>query len=131
VAWFAGLFYIFRLFVYHRQNSGKGEVAALFSLMEGRLLKAIILPASLSTLGFGLALLHVNSALLREPWIWIKLFLVLLLFGYQGLSHWVHRRFRAGDFVLTEKHCRIINEFPTLILIAVVFLAVLKPRFGG
>lgn len=127
VAWFAGLFYIFRLFVYHRIRHTSTEVCELLSLMEKRLLSFIVLPASLATLFFGLSLLALNPSLLERPWLWIKLCLVISLFGYQWLATYTRRKFSHGDFFLTEKNCRLINEFPTLVLIVVVLLAVLKP----
>jgi putative membrane protein len=127
VAWFAGLFYIFRLFVYHRAHGEKEEMAAVFSVMEGKLLKVIIWPASLATATFGGALLYLNPALLQQGWLHAKLFLVALLLAYQLFSHLTWRRFQAGHYFLNERHCRIINEIPTLILFAAVFLAVLKP----
>jgi len=127
VAWFAGLFYIFRLFVYHRIKHESREACALLCLMEGRLLKAIVLPASISTTGFGTWLLISNPQLLSRTWIWAKLSLVLLLFAYQGLAWVTWKSFQSGRFFLTERACRLINELPTILLIGIVFLAVLKP----
>ncbi len=127
VAWFAGLFYIFRLFVYHRMQHSSVEVCGLLSQMERRLISFIILPASLATLLFGLSLLALNPSLLNRSWLWLKLFLVISLFGYQWLAAHTRQRFFRGEFYLSEKSCRMINEFPTLVLIIVVLLAVLKP----
>lgn len=127
VAWFAGLFYIFRLFVYHRIKHESPEARSLLSLMEGRLLKAIVLPASIATVGFGAWLLFENPALLFRAWIWAKLALVLLLLGYQALAWITWRRFAAGKFFFSERACRVINELPTVLLIGIVLLAVLKP----
>jgi putative membrane protein len=129
VAWFAGLFYVFRLFVYHRARSTDGPVANLLSLMEGKLLRIIIWPASLATLSFGLWLLFLNQALLHQDWLRIKLLFVGVLFGYQFFAQFTWGKFRRGEFFLTERQCRMVNEFPTLILFAVIFLAVLKPIF--
>lgn len=127
VAWFAGLFYIFRLFVYHRAKSNEVSVCGLLSSMEGKLLRIIIWPASLATLSFGLWLLYLNQALLRQGWLHAKLLFVAALFGYQFFAHFTWVRFRRGDFFLTERQCRMVNEFPSIILFAVIFLAVLKP----
>ncbi len=127
VAWFAGLFYIFRLFVYHRMKKDSREACELLEVMERKLLSYIILPASIATAFFGTWLLALNPALLKGTWIWIKLGLVAGLLGYQVLSGVTRKRFLKKDFYLSEKACRMINELPTLILIAVVFLAVLKP----
>lgn len=127
VCWFAGLFYIFRLFVYHRQKCEDGNVTALLHVMERRLLKAIIFPASITTLLSGLSLVSRHPYVLSQPWFWGKMFLILLLLGYQALAWRTCSRFREGHFDLSERSCRIINEIPTLVLIGAVFLVVLKP----
>lgn len=127
VAWFAGLFYIFRLFVYHRIHHKSVEACSLLGLMERRLLSFIVLPASLATPIFGLAMLFLNPSLTQSGWLWVKLSLVLVLYAYQALAHLTNKRFAKNNFFLTEKACRILNELPTFVLIAVVFLAVLKP----
>lgn len=129
VAWFAGLFYIFRLFVYHRAQATEPRVTTLFSLMERKLLRIIIWPASLATVSFGLWLLFLNPALASRGWLQTKLLLVAALFGYQLFAQHTWRRFRRNDFFLSERQCRLVNELPTLILFAVIFLAVLKPHF--
>jgi len=127
VCWFAGLFYIFRLFVYHRMKAESAEACALLEVMERKLLNYITVPASIATLIFGLWLLALNPALLHGAWIWVKLCFVFVLFGYQDFSRVTRKRFAKRDFFLSEKACRMTNELPTLVLIAVVFLAVLKP----
>ncbi len=128
VTWFAGLFYIFRLFVYHRENCGNPEICALFSVMERRLLSLIILPASLATACFGFTLAYLNPQVLSASWLWAKLGLVILLFCYQALAYRTYQSFGRAQFFLSARACRIINEAPTIVLIGVVFLAVLKPR---
>lgn len=128
VAWFAGLFYIFRLFVYHRENSENSQICALFSVMERRLLSLIILPASLATASFGLMLAFLNPQVLSATWLWAKLAFVVLLFCYQALAYRTYRCFGKAHFFLSSRACRILNEVPTVLLIVVVFLAVLKPR---
>ncbi len=127
VAWFAGLFYIFRLFVYHVQNQKNESIHGLFLTMEGKLLRIIMRPAAVITLLLGVSLLLLNSALLQSGWLWLKLFLVTLLLGYHGTAEWTHLCHRKNHFPWTERQCRMINEFPTLILISVIFLAILKP----
>lgn len=127
IAWFAGLFYIFRLYVYHRQNSDNNEVSKIFSMMERRLLCFIITPASILTLLSGAGLITLNPAYLEQKWLWLKIFFVALLLTYQFLSWFTYRRFLKGQFILSEKQCRCINEWPTLVLIVVVCLVVLKP----
>lgn len=127
VCWFAGLFYIFRLFVYHRQNAGNENITAVLHVMERRLLKAITIPASLMTLFSGAVLVSLQTQFLIQPWFWSKMALVVLLFCYQGLAWRTCFRFRDGNYDLSEKACRIINEVPTLVLIGAVLLVIFKP----
>ncbi len=127
VAWFAGLFYIFRLFVYHVQNKNNLELRRIFETMEIKLLRFIMIPASIFTVAMGLLLMFLLEGTLQKAWFHWKLLGVLVLFLYQGFSFRVQQRFAKGEFFLTEKQCRWINELPTLVLIWVVTLAVLKP----
>jgi putative membrane protein len=127
VAWFAGLFYIFRLFVYHVKHRDHPEMARSYSVMEYKLIYIIMHPAMLMTILFGVLLISQNPAVLRAPWFHLKLGLVLLLIAYQIFAGITQKRFARGDYFLSERACRIINEVPTLVLIAVVILAVVKP----
>ena len=127
VAWFAGLFYIFRLFVYHAKFKDEAKMAANYSLMERKLLYIIMHPAMALTILFGFLLIAQNPAVLSAAWFHAKLLLVLFLVIYQVFAGITHKRFARGDFFLSEKACRIINEVPTLILIGVVILVVVKP----
>lgn len=127
VAWFAGLFYIFRLFVYHVEHRGESNMAAAYSVMERKLLYIIMHPAMLLTLLFGVLLIAANPPVLQAGWFHAKLGLVLLLICYQILAGITHKRFVQGNYWLSEKACRIINEIPTLLLILIVILAVVKP----
>lgn len=127
VAWFAGLFYIFRLFVYHAKFQGDPKMREAYSLMERKLLFIIMHPAMALTILFGFLLIAQNPAVLSAAWFHAKLLLVLFLVIYQVFAGITHRRFTRGDFFLSEKACRIINEIPTLILIGVVILVVVKP----
>ncbi len=129
VAWFAGLFYIFRLFVYHVKFKEVPQMSQAYSLMEKKLLYAISHPSMLLTLGLGIWMLILNPSLLKAPWMHAKLGAVFLLIGYQIFSGITFRRFSQGDFYLSEKACRIINEVPGLLLIVIVLLVILKPSF--
>lgn len=129
VAWFAGLFYIFRLFVYHAENRDTPEVVAVLKVMEERLARIIMTPAMFATWVFGVAMLAATPAFLRSPWLIAKLSLVAGLTGYHFYIRRVLRRFAADDTFLTSRQCRVRNEIPTLFLIAIVLLAVLRP--GG
>ncbi len=127
VAWFAGLFYIFRLFVYHVKFRDQSEVSTAYTLMEWRLIYLVTHPAMLLTLLSGFLLVTVNPSVLRAPWFHAKMGLVLLLIAYQIFAGITHARFARGNFFLSERLCRIINEVPTLLLIGIVILAVVKP----
>lgn len=127
VAWFAGLFYIFRLFVYHVKHQTEPSVVATLTTMEHKLLKIIMMPAMLTTWGFGLAMLVLQPFWLKQGWLILKLVGLLGLTAYHLYSIHIHRRMTTGVYPLSEKACRAINEVPTLLLLLIVFLAVIKP----
>lgn len=127
VSWFAGLFYIFRLFVYHVENWNELKVHSLFCKMEGRLLRYIMFPASALSLFFGTWMLILNPTLLSQVWIHLKLTLVLFLISYHAYSYYIHRQLAQRKLVISSKACRLINEIPTVVLIVVCILAFTKP----
>jgi len=127
VAWFAGLFYIFRLFVYHRKYCEEPKLCEVYRIMEGKLLKIIMIPASILTLIFGLLMIGMQPGFLSQGWLWIKLAGVLGLYIYQWFSYQTYQRFSKKDFFLTERQCRMINEIPTLALFLIVIMVVIKP----
>lgn len=127
VAWFAGLFYIFRLFVYHVKYKNEPKLCEVYSVMEYKLLYMIMHPAMTLTFIFGIWMLVLNPSLLQMHWLHAKLGLVLGLMAYQLFCGITRRRFAKGDFFLTEKQCRLINEIPTVLLIAIVILVIIRP----
>lgn len=127
IAWYAGLFYIFRLYVYHVQKRAEPTVTATLEVMERRLLRAIMTPAMVVTLGAGAAMLVMNPALLKMPWMHAKLGAVVLLLGYHGLASWTRKKFLAGHYVLSETACRWINEVPTVMLLIIVVAVIVRP----
>lgn len=129
VSWFAGLFYIFRLFVYHAKEKDKKDVSRVLSIMESKLMKIIMYPASVIVLITGTSMLYLNPTLLKGPWMHIKLTSVLALFLYQELARRTKNRFSMGDFYLSERQCRFINEVPTIFLIIILFMIYMRP-FG-
>jgi putative membrane protein len=126
VAWMAGMLYLPRLFVYHSQLPEGSEARAIFETMERRLLKAIMLPAMLATFVFGLWLATLIGAW-SQGWLHAKLTLVVLLAGVHGFLSREARRLAGGGAARPTRFYRMVNEAPTLILILVVFLVVLKP----
>lgn len=132
VTWFAGLFYIFRLYVYHVENRDKQEVTALLETMERRLYRGICWPAMVFTTAFGLLLFfRPGTDYLAAGWFHAKLVGLVGLFGYHFYSGKVRRDLAAGRYNLTSRQTRFINEAPTVLLILIVIMAVVKPAFGG
>jgi putative membrane protein len=128
IAWMAGLLYLPRLFVYHADAPPGSQRAAMLMVMERRLLRGIMVPALVMTYGFGLTLLTIPGLVdWHSGWIWAKLLLVLLLTGFQLLlAHW-RRAFAAGGMPHSARFFRMVNELPTLAMIAIVLLVVVKP----
>lgn len=128
IAWMAGLLYLPRLFVYHAEAPHGSDRAATFEVMERRLSHGIMLPAASLTYIFGIALAATPGAVdWHRGWIWAKLALVVLLTAFYGLlEHW-RRDFAARRHSHTARFYRIINELPTLAMIAIVVLVVVKP----
>jgi putative membrane protein len=128
IAWMAGLLYLPRLYVYHADVPPGSRRAAMLEIMERRLLRGIMLPAVLMTYGFGGLLLSVPGIVdWRQGWIWVKLLLVLLLTVFHvKLARW-RLDFVAGKFTNTSRFYRMINEIPTVLMIGIVLLVILKP----
>ena len=126
VCWFAGLFYLPRLFVYHAMSEDEASKER-FCIMERKLYRGIMLPSMLATVIFGLWLLHLNPAWLSMGWMHIKLVLVVILIGYHHLCGAQLKRFARGDNTRSHVFYRWFNEVPVLFLIAIVLLVVIKP----
>ncbi|OGQ07320.1 MAG: TIGR00701 family protein [Deltaproteobacteria bacterium RIFCSPLOWO2_12_FULL_40_28] len=128
VAWFAGLFYIFRLFVYHVQKKDEPILRSTFEIMEAKLIKIIMTPAMILTTIFGFSMAFLNPSYFVQGWFRWKLLFILCLVVYHFYADFVRKRFARLDFFLTEKACRFINEIPTVLLIIIVLLVVIKPK---
>ncbi|HXZ59900.1 MAG TPA: CopD family protein [Steroidobacteraceae bacterium] len=124
VTWFAGLFYLPRLFVYH-VATGEPEGRARFELMERRLF-AIMTIGALGAVTFGVALVVAAPLYLVFGWLRVKLLLVAALIGYHLWCHRLMRQIAAGGG-RSPRWYRWFNELPGLLLIAIVILAVVKP----
>ena len=126
IAWMAGMLYLPRLFVYHCAAPIGSSQSETFKVMERRLLRAIVDPAMIATWVLGLWLAW-SSGAYRSGWLEAKFVLVLLMSGVHGLfARWV-RHFGADRNRHSAKFYRIINELPTLLMIGIVLLAVVKP----
>jgi putative membrane protein len=128
IAWMAGLLYLPRLFVYHAGVPAGSNRAEMLQVMERRLLYGIMLPAAIMTYGFGLLLAAIPGVVAwRQSWIWAKLALVAALTVFHLLlAHW-RRNLAAGTDIHGQRFYRIVNEVPTIVMIAIVVLVVLKP----
>jgi putative membrane protein len=126
IAWMAGMLYLPRLFVYHAAAKPGGELSETLKVMERRLLRAIVNPAMLATWGFGIAL-AATQGLWGAPWLHAKLLLVLLLSGLHGLLARWRRDFEQDANRRSQRFYRLANEVPTILLIGIVLLVVLKP----
>lgn len=129
VAWFAAMFYLPRLFVYHVQTPHK-EVASTLALMEHRLYRGIMTPAALLTLAFGIWLTVLNWSTYHVAlWFWLKMVCVLGLFAFHGMCGSMVRKFQNEANERSHVFYRIFNEVPLLFLLIIVFLAIFKPSF--
>ena len=126
IAWMAGMLYLPRFYVYHAVATPGGEHAETLKIMERRLLKAIINPAMITSWILGLALFaHLGAW--SEGWMHGKLLLVILMSAMHGaLSKW-RKDFAADANRHDQRFYRMMNEVPTLLMIAIVILVVVKP----
>jgi putative membrane protein len=126
IAWMAGMLYLPRLYVYHASAKPGSELSETFKVMERRLLRGIINPAMMATFVFGLWMAWLGD-LWGEHWFQCKLALVLAMSVVHGfLSRW-RRHFAADANKHSARFYRFMNEAPTLLLIGIVLLVVLKP----
>ncbi len=131
VSWFAGLFYIVRLFIYHTEAqlkpSNEAEIlSAQFTIMEKKLWRIITTPAMVLTVVFGVWMLVLNPGLLSLPWMHIKLTFVVLLLIYHFVCQRLLKKVANGQFNWSSTQLRLWNELATLVLVAVVFLVELQ-----
>ena len=131
VSWFAGLFYIVRLFIYHvevleTRKDGSQYLLPQFKLMQKRLWWIITTPAMVLTLVFGLMMLHKSPGLVQLPWMQVKLVFVVLLVVYHFICQKLMQALKSDKILLSSQKLRIWNEVATLFLVSIVFLVVLK-----
>ena len=130
VAWFAGLFYLPRLFVYHADTHDKISLTR-FKIMERRLYYGITWPAALLTTGLGLWLLMAMPLYYQKAtWMHVKLGLVVLLWGYHLLCGHFTQKFKQNKNTRTSFFYRMFNEVPTVFLILIIILVIVKPNLG-
>ncbi len=128
IAWMAGLLYLPRLFVYHTQVAAGSEASDTFKTMERKLLKFIMNPAMIAAWIFGvLMILQLGLSGPGSGWLHAKLLFVLALSGVHGFLAASTRRFANDANTRSERFWRFFNEVPTVIMIVVVILVIVKP----
>ena len=131
ITWFAGLFYIPRLFIYHieanqKPSPDKEILSEQLKLMTKRLWYIITWPSAILATLFAIWLLILMPSWLQQPWMHVKLVFVVLLILYHLKSHQIFKQLQRDEVKYTSKFMRIYNEGATLILFAIIFLVVLK-----
>lgn len=130
ISWMAGMLYLPRLFVYHVEAKPGGELDEALKIMERRLLRFIINPAMILSLVFGGMLIHITKALdssVSGYWFHAKITLLILLFATHGVMARYRKDFAKGKNKHSKRFYKILNEIPTILMIAIIFLVVMKP----
>lgn len=125
--WFAGLFYLPRLFVYHAMSEDETSNER-FKVMERKLYRGIMNPSMIVTLALGLWMLHGNWQYYSgQLWMYIKMVLVIILLGYHFMCRHMLKQFQQDSNRKSHIYFRWFNEFPVLLLIAIVILVMVRP----
>ncbi|MCG6135923.1 MAG: protoporphyrinogen oxidase HemJ [Nostoc sp. LLA-1] len=131
VVWFAGLFYLVRLFIYHVEANQEPEPARTilknqYQIMEKRLYNIITTPGMLVTVAMAIGLLSTEPEVLKQSWIHVKLLFVALLIGYHHYCSRLMKQLAADECRWSGQQLRALNEAPTVMLVVIVLLAVFK-----
>ena len=134
ITWFAGLFYMPRLFIYHIEANAKESpdreiLSSQLKLMAKRLWYIITWPSAILATLFALLLLYIIPSWLLQDWMIIKLFFVVLLFLYHLKTHRIFKAFQGDEITYSSLYMRVWNEGATLLLFSIVFLVILKSSF--
>ena len=128
ISWMAGLLYLPRIFVYHVENFEKKEITDIFEIMEKRLFIYIMRPAMLFSWIFGIALIYINGLdVLTNLWMQLKLLLVITLSIYHEYLGKCLNHLKNRTNTKTSKYYRYLNEVPTVLLILIIFIVIIKP----
>jgi protoporphyrinogen IX oxidase len=127
MSWMAGLLYLPRLLVYHVDSIIGSVQDGTFKVMERRLLKAIMRPAAAVSLLSGLGLIVLSGVGVTDLWLVVKLIAVLGMFGAHGKLEMHVRQFADGQRKHTSRYFRILNEVPTVLMVVIVIMVVVKP----
>lgn len=126
ISWMAGLFYLPRLFVYHCGVAAGSEASETFKVMERKLLKIIMNPAMAVTWIAGILLVYLQGQWM-EGWFIAKSVLVFLMSGFHGFLAARQKEFASDTNVRSERFYRLANEIPTLLMVGIVILVIVKP----
>ena len=127
ICWFAGIFYLPRLFIYHTGASDQVSKDR-FKVMESKLYRVIMNPSMIVTLIFGIWMLVESwQAYGTQVWLWLKVFLVVVLIGYHHYCLRILKALADDQQPHSDKFLRIFNEVPVLLLVSIVILVVVKP----
>jgi putative membrane protein len=131
VVWFAGLFYLVRLFIYHVEANQEPEPAKTilknqYQIMEKRLYHIITIPGMIVTVAMAMGIISTNPDLLKETWLHFKLGFVGILLMYHHYCGRLMKQLAADECNWSEQHLRALNEAPTLLLVVIVMLAIFK-----
>ena len=127
ISWMVGLLYLPRLYVYHNETKNNSDIDTTFLKMEYRLYNYIMNPALLVSFLLGLYLLYENKYLLYENYFLIKFFMVLILMLFHLYLNSLYKDFKKGYRNKKTKFYRIINEIPTILMILIILLIIVKP----
>lgn len=135
VCWFAGLFYMVRLFIYTKEANEKEEpsrsiLTTQLLHMQKKLWYIITWPSAIGSLIFGSWMLYENTVLLSQPWMWLKLICVGILLLYHLQCHMIFKQQTAGIYKFSSFKLRLFNELATVLLVGIVFLVIVKSSSG-
>jgi protoporphyrinogen IX oxidase len=126
ISFMAGMLYIWRLYVYHAMAT-EPAVQETLQVMERKLMNYITTPALIVTVLTGVAMLAMNTEILRQPWMHIKLTLLIGIFASHGMASAYRKKLIANPQVKPDKFFRVMNEVPTVLMILIVIAVVVKP----
>jgi len=127
ISWMAALFYLPRLFVYHMEHYTKAQFVEVVKIQEHKLYYYIARPAMVATLFSGIAMISLNSALLEMGWFHLKLFAAVMMIGFHYMMGYYLKELKADSCSKSGRWFRMINEVPTLLMIIIVVMVVVKP----
>ena len=130
IAWMVSLLYLPRLFVYHSQVLRSTKTYEIFLLMEKRLIYIISLPSLILSFLFGAILIYENNMLIYENYFLLKVLCICLLIIYHYVLILFYIKFKKKENINTSKFYKVLNEIPTLLMIIIILLVVLKPNLG-